>query len=138
MSSNIHYNLRKNNYKETLKLKIMNEISKNATLMDFEYDKELNITRLRNIYKLLNDNIDLFYIHHTMLDSAYNRIRPLSLEIYNFMDINPKWSHKKCKSALLQLNKFRSICRNYWDTIVIALNTKVCPDMVREIMRYIQ
>ena len=137
MASNTRYNLRKNNYKETLKLKIMNKISKNATLMDFEYDKELNITRVCNIYKLLNDNIDLFYIHPKMLDSAYNRIRPLSVEIYNFMDINPKWPHKKCKSALLQLDIFRSICRNYWGTIEIALNNKVCPDMVREIMGYI-
>ena len=58
-------------------------------------------------------------------------------EIYNFMDINPKWPHKKCKSALLQLDIFRSICRNYWGTIAIALNNKVCPDMVREIMGYI-
>ena len=79
MASNTHYNLRKNNYKETLKLKIMNKISKNATLMEYEYDKELNVTRVRNIYKLLNDNIDLFYIHPKMLDSAYNRIRPLSV-----------------------------------------------------------
>ena len=137
MASNTHYNLRKNNYKETLKLKIMNKISKNATLMEYEYDKELNVTRVRNIYKLLNDNIDLFYIHPKMLDSAYNRIHSLSVEIYDLMDINPKWPHKKCKSALLQLNIFRSICRNYWGTIVIALNTKVCPDMVSEIIEYL-
>ena len=137
MYSNTRYNLRKNNYKEILKLKITNEISKNATQMEISIDKKENINRVRKIYKLLNDNIDLFYIHRNVLDTAYNRITILSRDIDELMNNKPFWMQRIGYSALLQFDIFRRKYRNYWKTISIALDSKVCPDMVREIMQYI-
>ena len=137
MYSNTRYNLRKNNYKEILKLKITNEISKNATQMEISIDKKENINRVRKIYKLLNDNIDLFYTHSQTLDSAYNRITILSRDIDEFMNNKPFWMQRIGYSALLQLSIFKKKYKNYWETISTALNSKVCPDMVREIIQYI-
>ena len=40
MYSNTRYNLRKNNYKEILKLKITNEISKNVIQIEYSTNKK--------------------------------------------------------------------------------------------------
>jgi len=137
MYSNTRYNLRQNNYKEILKLKITNEISKNAAQMEYSINKKKNFIRVRKIYKLLNDNIDLFYIHRNLLDIAYNRITILSDDIDDLMNNKPFWMQRIGYSALLQFDIFKRKYRNYWKTISITLHSKVCPDMAREIMQYI-
>ena len=137
MYSNTRYNLRQNNYKENLKLKITNEISKNITQIEYSTNKKKNIIRVRKIYKLMNDNIDLFYIHRNVLDIAYNRITILSRDIDELMNNKPFWMQRIGYSALLQFDIFRRKYRNYWKTISITLHSKVCPDMAREIMQYI-
>ena len=137
MSSSTRYNLRQNNYKETLKIKLVNEISKYATKIETTSDIAKNITNCHRIYKLLNDNNDIFYTCNRVIDNAYNRINILTDEIRDYMAKNPTKSLKSCHNTLLQFAKFKENYEHFWTSIIITLNIKTCPDMSKEIMQYI-
>ena len=137
MSSFTRYNLRQNNYKETLKIKLVNEISKYATKIETTSDIAKNITNCHRIYKLLNDNNDIFYTCNRVIDNAYNRINILTDEIRDYMAKNPTKSLKSCHNTLLQFAKFKHYYEHFWISIIITLNIKTCPDMSKEIMQYI-
>jgi len=137
MSSSTRYNLRQNNYKETLKIKLIAEISKYATKIETTSDISKNITNCHRIYKLLNDNTDIFYTSNCVIDNAYKRINILTDEICDYMAKNPTKSLKSCHNTLLQFAKFKHNYEHFWTSIIITLNIKTCPDMSKEIMQYI-
>ena len=137
-----HYNLRQNNYKQNLKNKVMNEIKECMDTIDNinkynQNDIASKIIKLRRIYLLLNENIDLVIEYVCLFDIAYKRIDIFSITIVEYMAKNLNKSLRTSISALNQFNKYKKYYKNYWANITDALNTKLPEDMNREILQYI-